>query len=314
MKTIVCEMCDGNNFVKDEGFFICQSCETKYSVAEAKKLMVSGAAAGTEVAKPVEINKFQKIENALATAEKHFANSNYDAVVNICDQISADIGIEDDIEPYSKYLSTASYLAALSTGWNATLESNTVGTSIEYANSAVLSAAAAQHGNDISPELQELATKLWEHIKSRIYSLLEVANSFNDVAVKEMTMHIHSLVKQMIEAIPKLLFLPPHVLKSELEEMEWLCSQGKGFSPKSNSLNDRLAFYISATCIVLYNGHVSYADELAEYVLEAIETQEPNSDYVQQRKKSKVWASQGLCSKCGGQMKGLITKKCKNCG
>ena len=40
MKAIVCEMCGGNDLVKQEGVFVCQSCGTKYSVEEAKKLMV----------------------------------------------------------------------------------------------------------------------------------------------------------------------------------------------------------------------------------------------------------------------------------
>ena len=40
MKAIVCEMCDGRNVVKQDGMYVCQSCGTKYSVEEAKKLMV----------------------------------------------------------------------------------------------------------------------------------------------------------------------------------------------------------------------------------------------------------------------------------
>lgn len=39
MKKIICEMCEGTEFVKENGTFVCQECGMKYSVEEAKKLM-----------------------------------------------------------------------------------------------------------------------------------------------------------------------------------------------------------------------------------------------------------------------------------
>jgi len=40
MKQLVCEMCGSKELVKQDGVFVCQSCSTKYSVEEAKKMMV----------------------------------------------------------------------------------------------------------------------------------------------------------------------------------------------------------------------------------------------------------------------------------
>ena len=40
MKAIVCEMCNSQDLVKQDGMYICQSCGTKYSTEDAKKLMV----------------------------------------------------------------------------------------------------------------------------------------------------------------------------------------------------------------------------------------------------------------------------------
>ena len=40
MKKIKCEMCDSFNFVKEEGLFVCQDCGMKYTLEDAKKLMV----------------------------------------------------------------------------------------------------------------------------------------------------------------------------------------------------------------------------------------------------------------------------------
>ena len=39
MAVPVCELCKGTNFVKEEGFFVCQGCGTKYTPEEAQKLM-----------------------------------------------------------------------------------------------------------------------------------------------------------------------------------------------------------------------------------------------------------------------------------
>ena len=42
MKQLTCEMCGGKDLIKDSGFFICQNCGCKYTVEEAKKLMIEG--------------------------------------------------------------------------------------------------------------------------------------------------------------------------------------------------------------------------------------------------------------------------------
>ena len=42
MKALTCEMCGSTNLIKQDGVYVCQSCGTKYSVEEAKKMMVEG--------------------------------------------------------------------------------------------------------------------------------------------------------------------------------------------------------------------------------------------------------------------------------
>lgn len=39
MKQLTCEMCGSTDLLKQDGVFICQSCGTKYSLEEAKKMM-----------------------------------------------------------------------------------------------------------------------------------------------------------------------------------------------------------------------------------------------------------------------------------
>lgn len=42
MKQLICEMCGSTDLIKQDGVFVCQFCKCKYSVEEAKKMMVEG--------------------------------------------------------------------------------------------------------------------------------------------------------------------------------------------------------------------------------------------------------------------------------
>lgn len=61
MKALKCEMCGSENIVKQDGLYVCQYCGTKYSVEEAKKLMVEGT---------VRIDKTEENNNLLILARR----------------------------------------------------------------------------------------------------------------------------------------------------------------------------------------------------------------------------------------------------
>lgn len=42
MNALVCELCNSNELVKENGVYVCQHCGTKYTVEEARKLLVEG--------------------------------------------------------------------------------------------------------------------------------------------------------------------------------------------------------------------------------------------------------------------------------
>ena len=42
MKQLTCEMCGSTDLVKQDGVFVCQTCGCKYSIEEARKMMVEG--------------------------------------------------------------------------------------------------------------------------------------------------------------------------------------------------------------------------------------------------------------------------------
>lgn len=74
MKQLVCEMCGSTDLVKDGGVFVCQSCGCKYSVEEAKKMMVEGT---VNVQGTVKVDNTAQIENFLGIAKNALSANNH---------------------------------------------------------------------------------------------------------------------------------------------------------------------------------------------------------------------------------------------
>ena len=65
MKKLACEMCGSIDLLKQDGVYVCQFCGMKYSVEEAKKMMIDGI---------VDIQGMVKVDNS-AFVEKYLANA-----------------------------------------------------------------------------------------------------------------------------------------------------------------------------------------------------------------------------------------------
>lgn len=82
MKQLTCEMCGSTDLIKQDGVFVCQTCGTKYTVEEAKKMMV-------EVAGSVAIKNAAQLENLLNLAHSSFDSKNYAQAEGFCNQVLA---------------------------------------------------------------------------------------------------------------------------------------------------------------------------------------------------------------------------------
>lgn len=82
MKQLTCEMCGSTDLMKQDGVFVCQTCGTKYSVEEAKKMMV-------EVDGTVEVKNAAQLENLLNLANSSFESENYAQAEEFCNQVIA---------------------------------------------------------------------------------------------------------------------------------------------------------------------------------------------------------------------------------
>ncbi len=97
MKRLICEMCDGENLIKENGVFVCQDCGCKYSVEEAKKMMRevdtdTGATAGVKKEKKPETKESSKVDTLLTRVKMFLEDGDWEKTEEYCQKVL-------DIEP-----------------------------------------------------------------------------------------------------------------------------------------------------------------------------------------------------------------------
>lgn len=74
MKKMTCEMCGGTNLIKEEGVFVCQDCGCKYSLEEARKMMIEG---NVDVSgSTVKVDTSDELKNLYELARRAKADGN----------------------------------------------------------------------------------------------------------------------------------------------------------------------------------------------------------------------------------------------
>jgi hypothetical protein len=94
MKALVCEMCGSGDLVKQEGVFVCQNCGTKYSVEEARKMMVEGT---------VKVDNTEKLANLYQVARRARDNSDSEGAAKYYDLIQLEDPTSWEASFYSTY-------------------------------------------------------------------------------------------------------------------------------------------------------------------------------------------------------------------
>ena len=84
MKALTCEMCGSTNLIKEGGVFVCQSCGTKYSVEEAKKMMVEGT---VDVKGTVKVDTSDELNNLYEIARRAKDSDNSENATKYYDMI-----------------------------------------------------------------------------------------------------------------------------------------------------------------------------------------------------------------------------------
>lgn len=84
MKALTCEMCGSTNLIKEDNVFVCQSCGTKYSAEEAKRMMVEGT---VDVKGTVKLDLSDEVKNLYEIARRAKESNNSESAVRYYDMV-----------------------------------------------------------------------------------------------------------------------------------------------------------------------------------------------------------------------------------
>ena len=85
MKQLTCDMCGSTDLIKQDGVFVCQSCGCKYSIEEAKKMMVEGT---VDVSgSTVKIDTSDELTNLYQLARRARSENNSETAAKYYDMI-----------------------------------------------------------------------------------------------------------------------------------------------------------------------------------------------------------------------------------
>jgi len=86
MKVLQCELCGSNDLLKQDGVFVCQYCGTKYTLEEARKMMIDGTVSVTGT---VQIDNSGKSANLIRLAREAFTDMRFESAYTLCNDALA---------------------------------------------------------------------------------------------------------------------------------------------------------------------------------------------------------------------------------
>lgn len=246
MKQLTCEMCGSTDLMKQDGVFVCQSCGCKYSVDEARKMMVEGT---VEVTGTVRVDdsaaKKEQINNYLEMAKTALDGEDIEGVVSYCDRI-----FEIDRDNYEAWI-----LKAKAAGWGSTLKDIKVPQAL----------AAAKRAVNLTPDYQkyDVASEVYYAIKAQVVSLLVIAQRMPGTSGCEYVLRVMQQWQSVLVGIP---FLSKDLMENEIKDCQQLCENSKSaFAPSA-----RLIYATYSA----YNNNVSFDKTFRDALADKIKLEE----------------------------------------
>ena len=266
MKKLTCEMCGGTDLIKQDGVFVCQSCGCKYSVEEARKLMIEGTVdiQGTVVIDHTD-EKRQKVENYLSMCKNAHDALDTASVVEYSDKI-----LEIDPNNYEAWA-----YRALSCGWKSSLNDMKTGQVI----------TAAQKALELAPEEKryELAENIYTQGKLQIISHLKTVFSLTSTAILTMSITMAAKQAEMVAPVMKAwVMLVSRIPYLTAERMEAEIQDCKELSDKHT--------VIIATAVSAFNDKKPYYVEMRELLAPKMETAKREYSECVARRHANYWA------------------------
>lgn len=246
MKQLTCEMCGSTDLMKQDGVFVCQSCGCKYSVEEARKMMVEGT---VEVTGTVRVDdsavKKEQINNYLEMAKTALDGEDIEGVVSYCDRI-----LEIDRDNYEAWI-----LKAKAAGWGSTLKDIKVPQALTAAKRAV----------NLAPDFQkyEVASDVYYAIKAQVVGLLVIAQRMPGTSGCEYILKVMQQWQSVLVGIP---YLSKNLMENEIKDCQQLCENSKSaFAPSA-----RLIY----STYFAYNHNVSFDKTFRDALADKIKLEE----------------------------------------
>lgn len=174
MKQLTCEMCGGTDLVKQDGVFVCQSCGIKYSVEEAKKMMVEGV---VEVTGTVKVDNSEKVEKILINARRAYSDKNYKEAQSLFGQV-----LNEQTDNYEAIL-----FQGLSLGW----QGNTVKYYMDQAG------GSTERALEVSQKINGNSEESYSFASEAINGLCDLGFALSDLCIKNMNSAIDTFNKQL---------------------------------------------------------------------------------------------------------------------
>lgn len=186
MKQLTCEMCGSTDLMKQDGVFVCQSCGCKYSIEEARKMMVEGT---VDVSgSTVKIDISEKIENYLLMARNAYDADNKLEAEIYCNKI-----IEAEPNNYEAWL-----LKGCAAGWQSTLANPRLDEAANCFTQAM----------DNAPEdkLREVKSKVASEATELTGALIRLScDHFADFPTRENVIQVTNAASTMLKIVSTLL-------------------------------------------------------------------------------------------------------------
>ena len=262
MKQLTCEMCGGTDLIKDGGVFVCQTCGCKYSIEEAKRMMIEGT---VEVTGTVRVDdsgaKKEQISNYLEMAKSALDGEDIEGVVSYCDRI-----LEMDMDNYEAWV-----LKAKAAGWGSTLKDIKVPQALTAAKRAV----------NLAPDAKkyDVASEVYYAIKAQIVSLLVITQRMPGVTGCPYIQKVMLQWQSILTGIP---FLSKDLMEKEIRDCQNLCEESKSaFMPSG-----RLIY----SAYFAQNHNVSYDKMFRDALAEKIKIEESREQEFKEKAKAEAEA------------------------
>ena len=215
MKALVCELCGSNDIVKQDGYFVCQHCGTKYSPEEARKMIleINGP---VEVKGTVTVDNTAQVENYLSMVKNAFESRDIDGVMKYTDKV-----LEIDPSNYEAWV----YRAKMAC-WGSSIDNPKLAQSYTAAKKAIELAS--------EDKKTEIADEIYMELKKTVVALL--TNSYK-MPVAFAPTAAHKVMMMWNDCLTQIPHLSKELIEKELEDAKTACQNAKkAFMPNKRVL------------------------------------------------------------------------------